>query len=618
MTTETTVDPFLEVLEDLDRQGREAILENLTDEQRRAVEHPGPLAVIAPPGSGKTRVLTARVLDLARRGEAQATLALTFTRQAANEMRNRLATRLSKEVLDAITIGTFHSVAYGLVRAHYRELGFNREPGVCDPAYSRHLLRRAWREAGQPGDFEALVQTVLAEKGQGRRPQDGDAGKVYEIYENYLRQAGLVDFDDMINLALSILAEDISPIPSTFRHVLVDEFQDTDERQVLILHLIAHDVEDVFAVGDPLQSIYRWRGALPDAFDVFGQLFGGDTFALTRDFRNPSVIARLARRVAAQVTADPPALHPVRDGGSVTIQACEDEAEWVAGEVARLIDEEGRRPTEIAVLGRTHAVIAGVEFALRRAGVPVRTLGESLLHKWETRHILAYLRALLNPEDAEAVRVAVQAPPRLSPSAVAVLKNKGLFTLPGLTRALGDAMVSGEDDLQGLYDFLQVMDDLRDKAVELPLSDLIRYIPQRIGYYEWRERRGDDVRAVARVIDLLASVAEGEPEEIIRMAAQDLGGAGVAVGTVHAAKGLEWPVVFVVGLEEGLFPHHRNLSPQEALAEEYRLFYTAVTRCSDTLYLTHALFRRGRDGGAQRRRDPSRFLSLAKEVADGG
>jgi len=581
----------------------------LTDEQKEAVRHPGPVALVAPPGSGKTAVLTARLEALVRRGEGHATLALTFTRSAAREMRERIADRVSEEDVKAVTIGTFHSVAYGIVRAHYRDLGLDEEPGVADEEFARYLAHRAWKQAGEPGVFDLVWDAIREAKGAGRCPEEEPASQVYELYREELRRFGMVDFDDLIFLALEVLMDTDTPFAHLFQHVLVDEFQDTNEAQLLLLERLANG-EDVFAVGDPLQSIYGWRGAIGDVA-VFIDIFGGEVLHLTEDFRNPSVITTLARRVAAEVSS-PPTLIPRWTGGAISIHRHDDdgeEARWVAERVAALL-RRGIPPRSIAVLARTHRVVARVEMTLRRREIPVRPLGESLLRRWEARHILAYLSALLT-EDEETLERIVNVPPRLSPASLERLRRRG-FSLSALAEELERGKLR-EEEQAALAAFLEAFRDLRERAAEVPLPDLIRFIPRRIGYYRWRGERGDDVKAVRRTINLLAAVAGDDAGKLIEMAMQDPDREGVTVGTVHAAKGLEWPTVFVVGLEEGVFPHHRSLS--SSLAEEYRLFYTAVTRSSDSLLLSCATYR---GEGSQKRQDPSRFLALAKEVLQDG
>ncbi len=639
-------------------------LDDLNSAQRAAVQHTdGPLLVLAGAGSGKTRVLTYKIVYLLDQIGADAShiLAVTFTNKAAEEMRQRVARLLGSDFSNAPPwIGTFHGFCARLLRRHIESLGqgYTSDFSIYDEEDQLRLLRTCFREHGldeqrlSPRTVHALISRA---KSRGCLPADlrddpewtatperALALSLFEHYQQRLCAANALDFDDLLLKAVALLQEDVrlrARYREHFRFILVDEYQDTNRLQLELLRLLAarETAPDgvppephLCVVGDPDQSIYRWRGADPHNILEFERHFPNPrVITLDRNYRSTKTILAVANALIRHNTRrrEKELWTENEDGPPVGLYAAataEDEAAFVLERIRAHL--ECNPHARIAVLYRTNAQSRLFEDACRRAGVPFRLVGGfSFYKRTEVRDVLAYVRLALNPWDDESLRRILNVPPR-------GIGKKTLDALEHLARAaqlpLWEAMRVAalerripERLQEKVRAFVQLIERLRARAHEGTIAEVFRIALFETGYlHALRERALSNPDAESRLLnleELLNAAAEAEErgerlhEFVDRTAlvseADDYDpNAPVTLMTMHSAKGLEFPIVFIVGLEEGLFPHARSREDREELEEERRLFYVAMTRAERYLYLTYARTRRRQ--GQLAPTTPSRFL----------
>ncbi|HET7225038.1 MAG TPA: UvrD-helicase domain-containing protein [Candidatus Eisenbacteria bacterium] len=633
----------------------------LNPQQRQAVEHgSGPLLVIAGAGSGKTRVLTARVARLIESGTpAEAILAFTFTNRAAREMRERI----ERQVGDAarrLWAGTFHATAVRILRRDGRRLGIPEGFAIYDREDQEGVLREILKAMELPeGAYRA--GTVLARISGAKNalvepdafarvavsPYERRVAEIYAAYQAALRRNGALDFDDLIADTVRLMLEH----PETgrrwserFRHVLVDEYQDTNHAQFRLVHALAGGHGNLFVVGDDDQSIYGWRGAdLSNVLD-FEQAFpGAAVIRLEQNYRSTHTILRAANAVIAHNRARKgKTLWSEREPGAqlkfVLAADEQDEAQrirrWLEDRVRR-----GARLDETAVLYRTNAQSRALETELRGAGLAYEMVGGvAFYQRREVKDVLAYLRLVVNPEDAVAFWRVWNTPRRgLGPAVRALVERRmaddGVGPVTAL-RALVHAHALARAAETGARQLLDILDELAGRVAD-PLDAVVMALLDRTGYLGTLddEQEGGDERR-ANVEELVAAAgsfsAEGGAgltaflgETALVTDADRLaeGADRVLLLTAHNAKGLEFPSVVIAGLEEGLMPHATALEDPAELEEERRLFYVALTRAQDEVMLTAAAWRRRFD--AARAGQVSRFVDeipaelLEREVTRG-
>ncbi len=632
------------------------ILGNLNPAQREAVEHvEGPLLVLAGAGSGKTRVLTARVANLIEHhGVApDRILAVTFTNKAAAEMKDRVGRLLGRDPA-GLWIGTFHSLSARLLRREAELLGFTRQYTIYDEDDRLRVIRRLLDQRGHPAKAfpPTAVQSIISGAKNRMTPPSEllaastfnplvkVAAEVYAALGPALLSANAMDFDDLLLHPLSLFRahpERLEAYRRKFQFVLVDEFQDTNRAQYeLIRALGAHG--NVSAVGDDDQSIYAWRGAEVGNMVDFQRDFPGVRLVrLEENYRSTQVVLDAANAVIAEnASRIGKTLRTARRGGeSVTLLAAadeRDEAEWIAGELRRRAADGDWSYGEMSVLYRTNAQSRALEEAFRRGGLPYRIVGAiSFYDRREVKDLLAYLRLVANPADNEAFLRAVQVPRRgLGDSSLATVAasaerwNRSLLA----TAAIADRVPELRPNVRlALTDFVGLIDRLRAQAEHQPPADLLEGLIQAIDYEALLHQEGPEgADRWDNVRELVASAANWS--ELVSAGDDDAGSPlerfladaallsshdavegsedGVTLMTIHTAKGLEWPVVTLAGLEDGLFPLARADEQPGGLEEERRLCYVGLTRAKDKLYLTFARSRR-RGGNLQYSR-PSRFL----------
>jgi len=638
---------------------------DLNPAQREAVEYrKGPLLVLAGAGSGKTRVLTARLAHLVAQGQVRPhrILAVTFTNRAAGEMRRRVGELLGREPA-GLWIGTFHSLAARLLRREAPLLGFTSQFTIYDEDDRLALVKRLLERLGHsPKTFPPRLITSLISAAKNRLVSPEELGATADdapsrvaaaVYANLgdaLRTANAMDFDDLLLHPLALFAEHpdrMAYYQDRFVSILVDEFQDTNRAQYLLVKQLGARHRDICAVGDDDQSIYAWRGAdLRNMLDFQSDFPEAALIRLEQNYRSTQRILDAANGVIAENRARlGKTLFTVRPGGEPIVLVASaderDEAEWVARELRSKSAEEHYAFSDMAVLYRTNAQSRAFEEAFRRSVIPHRVVGAvSFYERREVKDLVAYLRLIVNPADDEAFLRAVQVPRRgIGLGSLAALQaataqwRRPLLETAALADRIGDLRPLAKPAFQ---QFAKLIEDFRAVLPGTTPAALLERLLETLHYEAYLAEEGPEgMERIENVRELIAGAAEWseeadlEPEDAaspverflttaaLATSEDKVGGdpEGVTLLTVHAAKGLEWPIVILAGLEDGLFPLSRALDTPEGTEEERRLAYVGITRARDRLYLTWARARRR--GGQLMPGRPSRFLdALPPEVIE--
>ena len=626
----------------------EELLADLNPAQREAVLHvDGPLLVVAGAGSGKTRVLTHRVAHLigAHGIKPNEILAITFTNKAATEMRERLE-RMLGHTARAIWILTFHAACGRMLRREAERLGYRSNFTIYDQADQVRLVKACLEELGKdPKRFtpRGIHSQISNAKNQLITPDeytarvssfwDQTVAEVYELYQRRLFRSNAVDFDDILMLTVQVLErfpEARERWQTAFRHVLVDEYQDTNHAQYRFLQLLAEKHRNVFAVGDPDQSIYAFRGAdIRNILDFERDFGGAGVVALEQNYRSTNRILEAANAVIDNNRDRKPKRlwSELGEGDPVEVVEVEDEhaeARFVAAEIARQV-ESGTSASEIAVFYRTNAQSRVLEDVLVRQGVPYQVIGGPRFYeRAEIRDAVAYLAVLNNTDDAVALMRIANRPRRgIGDTSIRKMVTHAESLGISLWDATADPEAAGVAgaSARAIRGFRNVMESLMSAAQELPVDELVQTVLERSGTLEaYEAERTIEARGrVENLEELVGSAQEyrrrvDEPtlagflEEVQLQSDQDTlvaDEAQVTLMTIHNAKGLEYRIVFLIGMEEGIFPHARSIEDNE-VEEERRLAYVGMTRAMERLTLTHTTAR-----SLYGRREynlPSRFL----------
>ena len=608
----------------------ESYLADLNPAQREAVlETEGPLLVIAGAGSGKTRVLTHRVghLITACGVKTNEILAITFTNKAANEMKERLEDLLGPSAR-GLWILTFHAACGRILRREAPRLGYRTNFTIYDQADQIRLTKACLEELERdPKRFvpRGIHEQISTAKNNLIGPDefaervasfyDQTVAETYALYQKRLFASNAVDFDDMLFLTVDVLErfpEALARWRKAFRYVLVDEYQDTNHAQYRLLQLLAGEHRNLFAVGDPDQSIYGWRGAEIRNILEFERDFPGTrTIPLEQNYRSTNTILRAANHVIANNRERKPKnlFSELGEGDPVRVYEVEDEhaeARFVAAEIAGLV-EEGFNGNEIGVFYRTNAQSRVLEDILVRQGIAYQVVGGPRYYeRAEIKDVIAYLQAIDNPYDAVSLQRIVNRPRRgIGDSSMARLQTYADAHGLSLWEAFefGEEAGVGAAPLRAVREFRTLMQSLMSGALELDVPDLLERVLEGSGYLTTLEAERT-IEAQGRIENLqeLVGVAREyqeqavEPnlssflQEISLYSDQDaMRGEGslVTLMTLHNAKGLEFRAVFMIGMEEGIFPHSRSLE-ENTLEEERRLAYVGMTRAKERLVLTHA------------------------------
>jgi DNA helicase-2/ATP-dependent DNA helicase PcrA len=644
------------------------ILDPLNDAQREAVTAPpGNLLVLAGAGSGKTRVLVHRIAWLIQVEQIPpwGILAVTFTNKAAREMRSRIEEILRAPV-GGMWVGTFHGLAHRFLRAHWQDADLPQQFQILDSDDQLRLIRRVLKSLEldesrwPPRQMQGFINK---QKDEGLRPPHLDDGgdfymrrmiEVYREYQTACTRGGMVDFAELLLRTLELLRERpdiLHHYGERFRSILVDEFQDTNAIQYAWLRLISGDRNNLFLVGDDDQSIYGWRGARVENIQSFQKDYPGTQMVrLEQNYRSTAnildaanaLIANNPTRLGKNLWTADGAGEPVRRYAAFNEV---DEARFVIERVRRYVEEGGYRRAECAILYRTTAQSRLFEEALIQAAIPYRVYGGlRFFERAEIKDALAYLRLTVNPEDDTSFERVVNTPPRgIGAKTLDLLRDQARGGRTSLWRAAQDLVASGalpNRAAASLSGFLSLVQAQRDTRGEAELPELCERVIEAAGlvehYKKAKDGRGVDrienleelVNATRRFAHELEDDAGDPLGAFLSHAALEAGEAqadqfedSVQLMTLHSAKGLEFPIVFVAGVEEGLFPHSMSAEDPERLEEERRLCYVGMTRAMHQLYLTHAETRRLH--GSETYPFPSRFLreipaDLVEEVRGSG
>ena len=628
------------------------LLDPLNDAQREAVTTPqAPVLVVAGAGSGKTRVLVHRIAWLIRvEGVSPfGILAVTFTNKAAAEMRGRTEQLLGIPV-GGMWVGTFHNLAHRLLRAHWRDADLPQTFQILDSDDQYRLIRRLLKslqidESKWPP--KQVQWYINGRKDEGLRPQHIDAHgdlfttqmlRIYRAYEDNCRRAGLVDFAELLLRAHELLRDRgdiLAHYQNRFQHILVDEFQDTNAIQYAWLRLLAGSRGNLFAVGDDDQSIYGWRGARIENILRFSKDFPGTkVLRLEENYRSTRTILTAANALIAHNSGRLGKELWTRgdQGEPILVYAAFNELDEARFIVERLRHwaAAGNRRSEAAILYRSNAQSRALEEALLAVGMPYRVYGGlRFFERAEIKDALAYLRLLANRDDDASFERVVNTPTRgIGERTVAAVRDHArLHQLP-LFRAAAALIDSPE--LAGrassaLKGFIMLIERLAGDCSSLDLSDKVEHVIHHSGLLEhYRKEKGEVGQARIENLEELVSAArqfQGEEESELDPLSAFLTHAALEAGegqgdawedciqlmTLHAAKGLEFSLVFICGAEEGLFPHQMSIAEDGRLEEERRLCYVGITRAQRELYLTYAESRRLH--GTETYPRPSRFLS---------
>jgi DNA helicase-2/ATP-dependent DNA helicase PcrA len=627
------------------------ILEPLNDAQRDAVASESQnMLVLAGAGSGKTRVLVHRIAWLiqAQGLSPWSILAVTFTNKAAREMRSRIEVMLDIGT-QGMWVGTFHGLAHRLLKAHWQEAGLPQNFQILDADDQLRLVKRICRELDLDEGRWPPRQAqwyINAQKDEGLRaahieaPESDPYGytmlRIYRAYEEACERGGMVDFAELLLRAHELwlkCPELLAHYQGRFKHVLVDEFQDTNTIQYAWLRVLAGDAIPIVAVGDDDQSIYGWRGAKIENIQRFSRDFEPvRTVRLEQNYRSTSTILKAANAVISHnLNRLGKELWTAGEEGEViTLYSGfneQDEARFI---VERLEDwsAEGQDRRDSAVLYRSNAQSRVLEEALIRAGVPYRIYGgQRFYERMEIRNALAYMRLLVNRSDDAALERVVNTPPRgiggKTIDAVRELARERGVSLWQAIAALREEKSLPGRALNALEAFCVLVDELDSATSELHLAELAEHVIEVSGLLEYHgKEKGERGQArIENLQELITAARQFEPEddqlsplqEFLDNAALDAGEAqaeehedSVQLMTLHSAKGLEFPLVFLSGMEENLFPHRMSLEEPGRLEEERRLCYVGITRAMQRLVITYAETRRMH--GNESFNAPSRFI----------
>ncbi len=626
----------------------------------------GPLLVLAGAGTGKTRVVTYRIAELIKHGTRPSRiLAVTFTNKAAAEMQERAAKLLGKKPPEKPEISTFHSLCVRVLRRHATKLGYPEQFAIYDRGDQESIARAALREIKvpdeslRPGD---LINFISRWKTQSVRPDQAAslamtdkehlASMGYRRYQRALKQAGAVDFDDLLMCTEELFAsftEARQAEADRFNHLLIDEYQDTNGSQYRIVKALAEGHRNLCVVGDDDQSIYGWRGAeVAHILRFKHDWTDAKVVRLEENYRSTEAILTLANRIIRfnSVRHDK-VLRPARHGGEKPqIIQCpdeENEAETIVSDIAARLATGQSHPREFAILFRTNEQPRAFEVELRKAKLPyVLVGGMSFYDRKEVRDILAYLKVLASPTDAVSLRRILNTPARAIGAKAqetlveqAVAAGKPLWEVLPMADRIASLPNPATESTLKLH---ALIEHYRGRVEnQEPLVDIVTDLIQKIGYQDeinriYKEPQDQQARwaAVEEVVNsigayqkrakkpslagFLDDVALGDRESETDKEAQ-LKRNAIALMTLHSAKGLEFPQVYLVGLEEGLLPHRRSVEAEgDAIDEERRLCYVGITRAQDRLTITMALSRM--KWGKARPTIPSRFLYEITGQAD--
>nr|WP_286948130.1 DNA helicase II [Pseudomonas sp. UBA6718] len=615
----------------------ELLLASLNDAQCQAVAAPlGRQLVLAGAGSGKTRVLVHRIAWLIQIVNASpySILSVTFTNKAAAEMRHRIEQMLGLNP-NGMWVGTFHGLAHRILRAHWQEAGLAENFQILDSDDQQRLVKRVIRELGldeQRWPAKQAQWFINGQKDEGLRPKNIQPGgdlflatmlKIYQAYEDACARTGVIDFAELLLRALDLWRDKpdlLAHYQKRFRHILVDEFQDTNAVQYAWLRFLAKGGESLMVVGDDDQSIYGWRGAKIENIQQFSSDFP-DTqlIRLEQNYRSTAGILKAANALIANNNGrlGKELWTEGSDGEPISLYAAfneHDEARYVVESIEAALRKDGLKRSEIAILYRSNAQSRVLEEALLREKIPYRIYGgQRFFERAEIKNAVAYLRLLDGRHNDAALERVINVPTRgVGEKTVEAIReharHSDLSMWAAMQQLIANKALPGRA-AGALSGFIELIENLAAKVLDMPLHLMTQTVIEQSGLIAWHQaEKGEKAQARVENLEELVSAArnfENEEEEMSPLAAF-LTHASLEAGdtqaeehedcvqlmTLHSAKGLEFPLVFLVGMEEGLFPHKMSLEEPGRLEEERRLAYVGVTRAMQQLVLTYAETRR--------------------------
>ena len=636
------------------------LLEELNNKQKEAVENTeGPVLVIAGAGSGKTKVLTHKIAFLIQEKQVKPwnILAITFTNKAANEMKQRVENLLSDSSND-IWMGTFHSICVRILRRYIYRIGFDSSFIIFDTSDQRTLVKDCLKELKVDDKLftdRAVLSEISNAKNEMLEPKAYSVkyandfrketiGKVYELYQKRLRENNAIDFDDIINYTIKILTENqdvLEYYTEKFKYVLVDEYQDTNKAQFMLISILASKYGNITVVGDNDQGIYSFRGAdISNILNFERDFPGTKIIKLEQNYRCTGNILKAANAVIKhnETKYDKKLWTENNEGNIPCIYSGDDEydeASYIINQIRFLKTEEYFKFSDFAVLYRMNSQSRAIEDILRRENIPYKIIGGlKFYERKEIKDIIAYLRLIFNPSDNMSLKRIINEPKR-------GIGKTSLDNIAKISEETGNSMYdiiknAEKYGLNRVYlnsrEFIEAIEELRSKKDNMLISDLIKETLKKTGYTKALELE-NTVEAETRIQNLdefLTVAIEFEEESADNTLAEFLEGItlssdvdnledeeeSVTLMTLHSAKGLEFPVVFLVGMEEGIFPGYKSIGEPKELEEERRLFYVGITRAKQYLYLTCA--KRRTIFGSTSYNSISRFVKeIPSELLDG-
>lgn len=612
------------------------LLEGLNSQQREALIHTeGPLLILAGAGSGKTRVISHKFVYLlkSKRFPPDSILTVTFTNKAAREMKERIIS-LSGKNLNSPWIGTFHSQCCRILRKEIEALGFRPDFTIYDEDDQCNLIRHILREFKfHEALFKGVVTKISSLKSSLIGPEEflstGDGfgfdeklAKVYMRYQTELKRCNALDFDDLIWFTVMLFErypEILRNYQDAFSYILVDEFQDTNYAQYRFLKLIASGHRNISVVGDDDQSIYRFRGAdVTNVFRFEKDFPGTRIIKLEQNYRSTQNILNVASAVISRNPKRKPKKLWTGRGFGEKVCYCwlnneDEEANHVTKTIRELYLKGPYEYRDFAILYRVNAQSRTIEEALRNEGIPYRVIGSiSFYQRKEIKDIIAYMRLAVNQNDNVSLRRIINVPSRGIGSATLArieneAKKRGLSLYETIKTLLKSGSVSPQ--LKDKFEeFIKLIEKINAKKYKTA-AEMIHHILERTGYIEYI---GEEER-ISNIEELISSGSDTSIKDFLEKVSlftnldEEVNENVVSLMTLHSAKGLEFPVVFIVGLEEGILPYFKALENEDELNEERRLFYVGITRAKEILYLTGA--RRRKLYAKAKEQEPSRFLS---------
>lgn len=628
--------------------------ERLNDMQKKAVlQTEGPVLILAGAGSGKTGALTVRIAHLLEKGiKPWNILAITFTNKAAKEMRERVD-KLVESGAEDIWISTFHSTCVRILRREIHHLDYDNQFSIYDADDQEKLMREVFKQLnfsttdrhfsvkGAMAVISSLKEEMVSWEEYSRKVDANDlkavrVAQVYQVYQRRLKESNALDFDDLIYKTVLLFRthpEVLEKYQERFRYIMVDEYQDTNTSQYELIHLLASKYKNLCVVGDDDQSIYGWRGANIHNILDFEKDFPNTTvIKLEQNYRSTKKILEAANAVIHhnQTRKDKTLWTQNESGNILHIYQADnehDEARFVAEKI-RELEKQGKTMDMFAVLYRTNAQSRAVEDFMVKNGIPYRLFGGVRFYeRKEIRDVLSYLKVIANPADSIALRRIINVPKRgigdTSLDKVAAFADVHGLSLYGALQRL-DEITELKSRAAKLKDFYELLEHLRQDADQMPVAELMDAIVKRTGYLQQLLDEGTEealgrIQNIDEFVNKAAEYDKSNPEgglggflEEVALVADidsyDAAEDAVALMTLHSAKGLEFPYVFMIGMEEGIFPGYRAVmyGGEKEIEEERRLCYVGITRAKEELFLSHARSRM--QHGITQMNPSSRFL----------